>query len=109
MLHKSLSLKPPDLGDSRAYVTLSIDESKVIAGLPDRSIRIWDLDASEVQMSASQFNAPSDALIPVSLGRSIVVIPEYIQDYRLCLIEKELVVFSIFLRQFYMIDLSTYI
>ena len=104
------SLNPPDLGDGRAFASLSPDESKIIAGLPDRSIRIWDFRfPAHIMTSDSNTLIPSGAHGPVNVGKTIVVIPEYIKDYRLCMIEKEVVVFSIFLRQFFVIDLSPYL
>ena len=103
------SLNPPDPGDSRAFAALSPDESKIIAGLPDRSIRIWDLSPpAHIVTSVSGTLTTSGAQGPVDVGKTIVVIPKYIKDYRLCMIEKEVVVFSIFLRQFFVIDLSPY-
>ena len=102
-------LNPPDLADSRAFAALSPDESKIIAGLPDRSIRIWDLSPpAHIVTSGSNTLTTSGAQGPVDVGKTIVVIPEYIEDYRLCMIEKEVVVFSIFLKQFFVIDLSPY-
>ena len=103
------SLNPPDLADSRAFAALSPDESKIIAGLPDRSIRIWDLSSpAHIVTSGSNTLTTSGVQGPVDVGKTIVVIPEYIKDYRLCMIEKEVVVFSIFLKQFFVIDLSPY-
>ena len=103
------SLNPPDPGDSRAFAALSPDESKIIAGLPDRSIRIWDLSPpAHIVTSDSDNLTTSGAQGPVDVGKTIIVIPKYIKDYRLCMIEKEVVVFSIFLRQFFVIDLSPY-
>ena len=103
------SLNPPDLADSRAFAALSPDESKIIAGLPDRSIRIWDLSPpAHIVTSDSDNLTTSGAQGPVDVGKTIIVIPKYIKDYRLCMIEKEVVVFSIFLRQFFVIDLSPY-
>lgn len=99
---ESLSLKPPIWGDSKTFVALR--KSEIIAGLPDRSIRIWHLTSPEQTGPGST----SEALIPVNIGRTVVIIPEHFQDYRLCMIEKEVVVFSIFLRQFFVIDLSPY-
>ena len=103
------SLNPPDPVDSRVFAALSPDESKIIAGLPDRSIRIWDLSPpAHIVTSVSGTLTTSGAQGPVDVGKTIVVIPKYIKDYRLCMIEKEVVVFSIFLRQFFVIDLSPY-
>ena len=103
------SLNPPDPVDSRVFAALSPDESKIIAGLPDRSIRIWDLSPpAHIVTSVSDTSTTSGAQGPVDVGKTIVVIPKYIKDYRLCMIEKEVVVFSIFLRQFFVIDLSPY-
>ena len=103
------SLNPPDPVDSRVFAALSPDESKIIAGLPDRSIRIWDLSPpAHIVTSVSGTLTTSGVQGPVDMGKTIVVIPKYIKDYRLCMIEKEVVVFSIFLRQFFVIDLSPY-
>ena len=103
------SLNPPDPVDSRVFAVLSPDESKIIAGLPDRSIRIWDLSPpAHIVTSVSGTLTTSGVQGPVDMGKTIVVIPKYIKDYRLCMIEKEVVVFSIFLRQFFIIDLSPY-
>lgn len=97
------SLNPPDVSDGRVFVGLSPDQSKVIAGLPDRSVRIWDLPSPEQSGSST-----SEEPVPVNVGRTIVVIPEHIKEYMLCMIEKEVVVFSLFLRRFFVIDLSPY-